>query len=173
MKNLFLVSIFMFLSSCASFPKDDIKISAESDSKFNLKSYKAFTWHDSIGIINDPEGKWKPKDLDVDAELTAFITRELTERNIKESRTYADVIVSYQLGINMVALKKQVDSDSKMAVLKNIPHGALVITLVDSQTGFVVWAALATAEIHKLSPEQSKNRLDYVVTEMFKKLSPE
>ena len=46
-----------------------------------------------------------------------------------------------------------------------------MIALVDAQSGFVIWAGVATAEIQEgLDAETVKTRLDYVVTRLFRKL---
>ena len=57
-----------------------------------------------------------------------------------------------------------------MDVLKNVPQGALMVVLIDSDSGFVIWAGAATAEIKNLGPEASKQRLAFAISDMFKKL---
>ena len=57
-----------------------------------------------------------------------------------------------------------------MSILENVPQGALVIVMVDPQTDIVTWAAIAVAELQNQGDEVARKRLNYTVTEMFKKL---
>jgi hypothetical protein len=49
--------------------------------------------------------------------------------------------------------------------------GALTVILIDNTTGLAIWGGVATAEIQQ-SPDQEiiKQRLDFAVSSMFKKL---
>jgi hypothetical protein len=64
-----------------------------------------------------------------------------------------------------------VDPETKMDLVTNVPRGGLVIMLLDSDSGFVIWVGVATAEIQE-SPDTLtvKARLDYAVTQLLKKL---
>jgi len=173
MKKIFFFKIAIacfLLSACTTFPKDDIKVNAEADPKVNFSAYKAYTWLGSVGILNDPERKWKPLKFDIDSEITFLINRELRDRNILESNNNAGLFVTYGLGVNMAALKEKIDPERKISTLENVPQGALLVLLVDAQSGFIIWAASATAEVKNLAPEQAKKRLEYTITQMFKKL---
>jgi len=58
-----------------------------------------------------------------------------------------------------------------MDMLQNVPQGGLVIVLVDSGSGFVIWVGVATSEIQENPDAQTvKAPLDYAVTQLFKKL---
>lgn len=163
-------ALSLLLTACVTFPVDDIKIYAESDPKANFSGYKSYAWLGTAGAFKDTEGKWKSGSLDVDAELTYLINRELRERNIKELNLNSDLLISYILKINMDALKNKINPKSKISTLENVPKGSLVLVLIDSQTGFIVWAASAKAEIKNLTPELAKQRLDYTITQMIKKI---
>ena len=71
----------------------------------------------------------------------------------------------------MDALESKVDPESKIETIANVPRGGLVIALIDGESGFVIWAGAATAEIQQ-SPDAKtvKARLDYTVTQLFQKL---
>ena len=58
-----------------------------------------------------------------------------------------------------------------MDVVKNVPQGGIVTVLIDSQSGFVIWVGVATREVQE-NPDAktAKARLDYAVTQMFKRL---
>ena len=84
---------------------------------------------------------------------------------------YPDVIVAFATGVNIDALVLKVDPESKIEWLANVPRGGLVIALIDDESGFVIWAGVATAEIQQ-SPNAKtvKARLDYAVTQLFQQL---
>ena len=71
----------------------------------------------------------------------------------------------------MQALGLKVDPKTKLDMLENIPRGGLAILLVDSQSGFIIWVGVATADIRENPDTRTiKARLDYAVTQLFKKL---
>ena len=66
----------------------------------------------------------------------------------------------------------EVDPESGLEQLKNIPLGSLTVILVDAMTGKAVWIGVATADIQEdPTPESTKQRLDYAVSEMFHNLT--
>ena len=169
--NLFIVLVFsVFVAGCASVTKD-IRVETEADPKANISGYSSYSWLGSAAILSDPEGKWEPPQFDADAEIRFLIDRELRARGMTESSANPDLIVAYAAGIDMETLKIEVDPESSLQTLTNLPMGALVIALIDAKTRVAVWAGVATAEIQK-NPEQEvvKKRLDYAVTSMFKKI---
>jgi len=173
MKKILLLALtatYLFLSGCTPIPTDDIKIVTEADPKANFSGYKTYAWLGSAGVLLDPEGQWKPADFDIDAEITFLINKELRDRNMLETDKKPDLIVSYVLGINMAALKKKMDPKTEITILKNVPKGGLVVALVDAESGFIIWAASATAEIKNQGAEHAKKRLEYVTSQMFKQL---
>lgn len=164
-----LISVYL-VTACSSIPTDDIKTTAELDPKANFKGYKTYAWLGSAGILKDPEGNWEPPKFDADAEITFLINQELRNRGMSESSKKPDLVVAYALGVDMAALKAKTNPETKMSVLKNIPQGALMVVLIDSDSGFVIWAGSATAEIKNLGPDASKQRLAFAISDMFKRL---
>jgi len=79
--------------------------------------------------------------------------------------------VAYFIGINMDAMQLKDDPGTQGDVLENVPQGALVVALIDVDTGYVVWLGQAKANIAEgASPELVRERLDYAVSKMFKLL---
>jgi hypothetical protein len=77
------------------------------------------------------------------------------------------MIVAFAAGVDMDALGLKVDPETKIDTLENIPRGGLVVTLVDSNTGYIIWLGVATAEVQQNPDvETVKARLDYAVTQM-------
>jgi len=80
------------------------------------------------------------------------------------------MLVAYAMGVDMAALKLKQDPESRLSTLENVPQAGLIVTLIDPDTGFVTWAAVATGELKNLGPDMAKKRLEYVVNTMFKEL---
>ena len=58
-----------------------------------------------------------------------------------------------------------------LVMLVNVPQGGLLVILIDGRSGFVIWVGAATAEIQQTpSAKTVKARLDYAVTQVFRKL---
>jgi len=168
---LLFVTVAMLLSSCASTLTKDIAVDAQADPKANFSGYKTYAWLGAAAIINDPQGQWEPPAFDADAEIKYLIDRELRKRSISQNSADPDLIVAFAAGINMDALELKVDPETKINTLENVPRGGLVIALVDSESGFVIWMGMATADVLE-SPDAKtvKARLDYAVTQLFRKL---
>ncbi len=165
------ISMMLFLTACVVVKTDDIKIKAELDPKVNFSGYKTYAWLGSAAILNDSEGRWEPPSFDADSEIKFLIDRELRKRGMNESSAQPDMIVAFALGVDMDALELKIDQKSKLGRVENIPKGALVIVLVDSTTGYVIWLAEAVANLQQqLTTEETKKRLDYAVTQMLAKL---
>lgn len=173
MKRLALAAILILSAAafgCASFPKDDIQIEAEPDPKVNYSAYKTYSWVGSAQVLDDPAGIWEPIGFDADAEITFLIEKELRKRGMSPSDENPDVLVAFAVGVDTAATKFKDDPEKKIRILENVPQGALVIVMVDPQTEIVTWAAIAVAELQNQGDEVARKRLNYTVTEMFKKL---
>ena len=168
---LLLTIVVMLLSGCASTPTKDIEVDAQADPKANFSGYKTYAWLGSAAIVNDLYGRWEPPAFDSDAEIKYLIDRELRKRGKMQNLNNPDMIVAFAAGIDMEALGLKVDPKTKIDMLENVPQGGLLVVLVDSKSGFVIWAGMATGEVQQNpDTETIKARLDYAVTQLFKKL---
>ncbi len=165
------IIVLMLLAGCASVPTKDIQVDAQVDPKANFSGYKTYAWLGAAAIVNDPYGQWEPPQFDADAEIMFLIDRELRKRGMSENTADPDLVIAFAAGIDMEALGLKVDTGTKMDVLENVPQGGLAVVLVDSKSGFVIWVGVAIAEIQE-SPDTKtvKARLEYAVTQLFKKL---
>ncbi|MBV1916174.1 MAG: DUF4136 domain-containing protein [Pseudomonadales bacterium] len=169
--TLLFFSFALLITGCATVQKSDIQIDAEASPKTNFSGYKTYTWLGSAAILNDPVGKWEPLSFDADTEIKFLLDRELRARGMSENSTAPDLIVGFAAGIDMGALALKKDPEADVEILKNVPQGGLVVLLVDSQSGFLIWAGIASAEIQEdIDAAGTKQRLDYAVTQMIKKL---
>lgn len=167
--SIVFAAFFVLTTACASTPTKDIKITAEVDPKANFSGYKSYAWLGSARIIQDEDGVWEPPKFDADAELKFLINDEMRNRGIEEVVTRPDMLVAFALGVDMDTLKLKKNPETKIKTLENVPQGALVVILVDTDTGYVIWAGEAEAEVQKDATEEVvKARLKYVVKEMFK-----
>jgi len=172
-KNIFYLILFSFslLAACSTTPTDDIKVEAAADEGVNFSNYKSYAWAGAVGILNDPEGKWKQPNFDIDKEIQFLMDREFRKNGLTENSSKPDMLVAYALGVDMSALKLKDDPNTKTSMLKNIPKGALIIILIDAKTGYAMWVGQVSAQI-KQSPDMKivKARLDYAITEVMKKI---
>ena len=166
-----LLTTLLLVAGCATSVTSDITVDSESDPTIKFSGYTTYTWLGSAAILYDPAGQWEPPGFDADAEITFLIDAELRQRGLAEDSVNPGLIVAFAAGIDMTTMIEEIDPESSIASLKNVPEGALVVVLIDASTGFAVWAALATAEIQQ-SPDHEviKQRLKYAVTSMFKQL---
>lgn len=174
MRKLYLLhvtALLAFLVGCSSVPTKDIKVDAQADSKVNFSGYKTYAWLGSATALNDPEGHWKPRGFDAEREIRYVINRELRARGMSENSVDPDFLVAFAFGVDMQALHLKQDPGTRMDVLTNVPKAGLVMVLVDPDTGFVIWAGLATGEVQR-QPDAAtaKARLDYAVTQLIRKI---
>jgi hypothetical protein len=166
-----LFAVMLLVAGCASSVTKDIMVDAEADPKTNFTGYTTYTWLGSAAIVYDPDGKWEPPQFDADAEIEFLIDRELRGRGMSEDSVNPDMLVAYAAGIDMDSMDIKIDPESDLTVLVNVPLGALTVILIDADTGLAIWGGVASAEIQQNpSQETIKKRLDFAVTQMFKKL---
>lgn len=167
----YFIAVSVFLSACALVPVKDIKVAAQTDPKANFSGYKTYAWMGSAAILNDPDEKWEPRGFDADAEIKFLVDGELRGRGMSENTADPDLLVGFALGVDMDALKLKADPKTQMDVQKNVPQGALLLALVDAESGFVIYLGAATAEVQEnIDEEIVKARLDYAVSKLFNKL---
>ena len=163
---------FLFLTTaCVSSVTSDIEVSTESDPKVNISGFKSYSWLGSAKLLYDPEGKWEPRQMDMDAEIKLLIDMELKKRGIIQTNDYPDMIVGFAAGVDMKALGFVKDKKTKLEIIQEVPKGALVVVFVDAKTGYPIWAGAAEANVQEQpSNEVVQKRLEYAVKKMFKKL---
>ena len=175
MKRLFLSTLAaLLLSGCATTSSDfdDIDLITEIHPRFDLSSYGSYAWQGSAGIIFDPQGRWEPPDYDLDDEIKFLIDTELRGHGLVESDTLPDLMASFAIAIQIDDLPFNRNPDVEMPVIEEVPQGALVITLVDTNLGYAVWAGLAAANVDETPDnDMSRRRLQYVVSNLLETLS--
>jgi hypothetical protein len=169
--RLFTLAFFMLLTACSTAPTSDITVDAEADPKASISGFKTYAWLATAQIVNDPEGQWEPRNVDIDTEVQFIINSELRKRGIAEVSTNPDMLVAYAAGIDMTKLGLKVNPETQEKLIENIPGAALVVALVDADTGYVIWIAEAVGEVQRQADEATvRARIDYAIREMFRLL---
>jgi hypothetical protein len=165
-----LVTTLLLITGCASTSSitKDIMVETDSDPKANLSGYTSYAWLAAAAIVFDDEGKWEPPQFDADAEIKFLIDRELRDHGMTEDSVNPDLVVAYAAGIDMDIMDIKIDPESEIETLENAQAGVI---LIDADTGLAIWAGVATADIQENpTPETTKQRLDFAVSEMFSQL---
>jgi PBP1b-binding outer membrane lipoprotein LpoB len=162
----------VLLVGCASTKlTKDIDVDVQAAPGVSVNKYKTYAWVGTAQILNDPRGQWEPRNFDADAEIQYLIDRELRKRGISQVDRNPDILVAYIAGVDMEALELKEDPKQDMEVLQNNPKGTLVVLFISPVNGKALWAGVAVADVEgKRSSEDTKKRLDYAVSEMFRKL---
>ena len=165
-----LAFVLTLISGCASVTSDII-VDAKTAPTVDLNGYKTYAWLGKAALLKDPDKKWQPPKMNIAGDIKYLIDRELRKRNIYSSVSNPELAVVFFLGVDMEAMKLKMDPQTKAEILKNIPAAALVIALIDTKTKLVVWMGKATAELQENPDDEVvRERLDYAVTEMMKKM---
>ena len=169
-----LVAVFtaLLFSGCASTALTrDITVDTQAAPGAKINELKSYAWVATAQILNDPQGQWEPQAFDADAEIQFLIDRELRKRGVSQVELGPDMLVAYIAGVDMAALELKQDPKREMEVLQNNPKGALAVIFISPINGKALWAGVATANVQaQRSSEDSRKRLDYAVSEMFRKL---
>lgn len=170
-RALFTLAAFITIyltSSCATLTSD-IEVESHANPEINYDSYKTYAWAGSAQIIFDPVGQWEQPTLDMDEEVRFVINRELRNYGIYQVEKDPDILVAFAAGIDTSMLELKEDPDSDKKVLTNVPKAALLIALIDANTGYAAWLGYAIGDVQEQqSVENIRARIDYAVSEIFK-----
>jgi len=168
---VFLSAMLLLLSGCASVTSD-IRVGAESAPGATIaNNYKTYDWLGSFSLLNDPNNTWQPPDVNIAGDIKFLIDRELRKKGIQRAIDTPDLTVTFLVGVDMENQILKLDPDTKIELKKKIPKAALVVALMEVDSGDIVWLGVADAEIQKgVTAEVMRQRLDYAVREMFKLL---
>ncbi len=178
------LALALLISGCAEMGTmgedsvtSDIKVSAQTDDKANLSGYKSYSWIAVGAVLNDPEGKWQPPGFKAGEEIKNLIDDQMKNKGYMRKDDAADLGVAFFLGIDMEARKFKMNPETKMKEMQDVAKAALVVVLVDTRTGFIVWIGEASRSAtktvtgrNKVDDEKIRKRIHYAVTEMFKQM---
>lgn len=156
------------LTSCATLTSD-IEVETHANPDVNYNAYKTYAWAGSAQIVFDPIGQWEQPTLDTDEEVRFVINRELRNRGINQVENDPDLFVAFAAGVDTTALELKEDPNSEEKALTNVPKAALVIALIDADSGYIVWLGYAIADVQEQQTiENIRARIDYAVSQIFK-----
>jgi len=163
LKSALVALLLVGVTGCVS--TSDIKVDSTESDKVDLKGYKTYQFIDGSGVAT--EGKKKKTKINASEEIEAIINSELMKKGKVPVSDDPDFFVAYLGGADMDAVKKKLDKNGKEVIEKS-PEAALVLMLVDADTGAIIWMSTAEAEVKGGSAEQIKKRIDYTVKKMLK-----
>ena len=140
----------------------DIHVEAMQSEKVNLDAYKTYEIIEGSGIVDDTEHK---DNLNLDAEIQQMINTELAKKGKTLVTKDPDFYIAYAAGTDMDAVKEKLDKDGKTTIEK-APEAAMVLILIDAETGAIIGISTAEGEAKGLPAEETKKRLDYAIKKM-------
>ena len=165
------LAFIVLLTACTTAPTRDIAVDAEADPKASFSGYKTYSWLATAQLLFDPEGQWEPKNVDLDAEIQFMINSQLRNRGMAEVSSNPDMYVAYAAGVDMTALGLKENPETREKLLENIPKAALIVALIDADSGYVIWLGEAVGEVQEQADEATvRARIDYAIKEMFRLL---
>ncbi|MCK4833712.1 MAG: DUF4136 domain-containing protein [Gammaproteobacteria bacterium] len=176
LKTIILITAFtsfLITSGCSTLT-GDIEIETHDLPESNYGTYKTYAWAGSAQIVFDPIGQWEQPTLNTDEEVKFNINRELRSKGMYEVQDNPDLLVAFAAGVDMSSLELKQTPSSNKDILTNVPKAALVVALVDTKTGYMVWLGLAEGDVQEQqSINNIRKRIDYAITEMFRRYNGE
>lgn len=163
MKTIFkgtLVALALIgFTGCVS--TSDINVENTKSDKVDLKGYQTYQFIEGSGVVQDG----RKKKVNAAEEIESQINIELMKKGKTPVAKDPDFFVAYLGGSDMDAVKKRLDKDGKEVIEKS-PEAALVLMLVDADTGAIIWMSTADGEARGGTKEEIKKRIDYAVKKM-------
>jgi hypothetical protein len=157
---------------CASTQTSDIRVHSAADKKANIKAYKSYAWYESDQLIHDRTGVWVPKDVDTQAEVEFLVNDTLRKRGLTEVQGEPDLLVSVLIVADIRDVEEIKNKRGEgVTTFDPVGQGALLIELIDSETGKTVWLGGAEGDVRESrTAAESKERLAYAVDKLFDEL---
>ena len=162
-KGMVAVLMIIGLTGCVS--TSDIQVESAKSDKVDLKGYKTYQIVEGSGI--DTESQEGSHDLN--AELHRIISNELGKKGKTPVTTDPDFYVAYLAAKDMEALEIEIDEKGQETI-KESPAAAMVLLLIDGETGVLIGISTAEGEAKDLPLEDRKKRLEYTIKKMFNEL---
>jgi hypothetical protein len=143
----------------------DIEVETVKSEKANLEAYKTYEIIKESGVDDSLKKIKSLKGVNVDADIKAMITEELAKRGKVAVKHDPDFFVAYVAGADMDAIQLKLDKKGK-STIENIPEAAMLLMLVDAETGSIIWLSTAEGEFKGLPIEEQKERLKFAIKKM-------
>ncbi len=169
MKNVWIKALLtgaLLLGATGCVQTNDIEVESVSNDKANLKAYKTYQFLEDSGIVEeDKNGKLKRSNSEVAELVEEVINEQLQRHGKKPTAKDPDFLVAYVGGSNMEAVVAKVNADGKQIIEKK-PAAALLIMLVDADTGEILRIATAEGDLKNQPIEEKRARIEYAVKKM-------
>jgi len=139
----------------------DIKVENTKSDKVDLTGYKTYQFIEGSGVLQDG----RKKKVNAAEEIEAQINSELMKKGKMPVSNDPDFFVAYLGGSDMDAVKTKLDKNGKEVIEKS-PEAALVLMLIDADTGAIIWMSTAEGEARGGTKEEIKKRIDFAVKKM-------
>jgi len=163
LKGAVLALALIGFTGCVS--TSDIQVDSTQSDKADLKGYKTYQFIEGSGIAKDTSKKTLTKSESVSAEIEEMINEELAKKGKVPVSKDPDFFVAYLGGADHEAVKKRLDKHGKEVIEKS-PEAALVLMLVDADSGAIIWMSTAEGELKNSTPEERKKRISYTIRKM-------
>jgi len=159
--------LFLFtLNACVS--TNDIEVTQYTSNKVDMEGYKTYAPLFEGGYLEDSQGTWVPRNIDINAEIQTLTKAQLDRRGKSQVLVNPDFYVGYIVGVDIDSLKEKVNRKGQ-SELVNIPSTGLAIMFIDANNGDLIWMSVAEGDLKEnLSTEAIKKRISYAINKMFK-----
>ena len=163
LKGVLVALMIIGITACVS--TSDIQVEKAKSEKVNLDGYKTYQFIEDSGFIEDERKTPVLKNMNISEEIEQMINSELAKKGKTPVSKDPDFFVAYLGGADMDAVKSKLDKNGK-EVLEKSPEAALVLLLIDADSGSIIWMSTAEGEAKGGSADDVKKRLDFAVKEM-------
>ena len=157
LKGVIAVLMIVGFTGCTS--TSDIQVEAMKSEKVNLDGYKTYEIIEGSGVV---DGTKRADNLDVNAEMQQMINTKLAKKGKTLVTKDPDFYVAYAAGTDMEAVKEKLDEKGKKT-LEERPEAAMVLILIDAETGVIIGISTAEGEAKGLPVKDMKKRLNYAI----------
>ncbi len=143
----------------------DIQVNTTQSDKADLKGYKTYQFIEGSGVANDKATKKIMNSDKTAARIEMLINQELMKKGKIPVSEDPDFFVAYLGGADMEAVKIKLDKEGKEVIEKR-PEAALLLMLVDADSGSIIWMSTAGGEVKDLPLKERRKRLEYAIKKM-------
>jgi len=159
LKGVIVALALLGFTGCAT--HSDIKVESAQSEKINLNGYKTYQFIEDSGFAKDT----LTKNHSVSAEIESLINTELAKKGKEAVSKDPDFFVAYLGGTDREAVKKRVNKEGKEVIEKS-PEAAIVLMLVDANSGDIIWMSTAEGDARSKSKKDQSERLKFAVKKM-------
>ena len=163
LKGAMVALMIVGFTGCVS--TSDIKVESVKSDKVDLKGYKTYQIVEGSGMATESE----KTNHDMDTELNRIINSELGKKGKIPVTSNPDFHVAYLAAADMEAVKIKIDEEGQETI-KAAPAAAMLLLLIDAETGVIIGASTAEGDAKNLPLEDRKKRLEYTIKKMLNEL---